>query len=146
MDPVTDDLNWGMFSGDLADGIVVSILDSFVLELPVLDFATVQSALEELDKSSPQPKDRLRVQQSSPQPKDELQVQSSVQKDEYFQDIVSSTQPRVQKSQGKKSESRETIEIDIIDIGKLIRQIRINGYSSGLHRRILKGPLLERIN
>ena len=50
MDPVTDDLDWDMFSADLAVGIVVSILDSFVLELPVLDFSMVQSVFQELDK------------------------------------------------------------------------------------------------
>ena len=50
-DPVTDDVDWDMFSADLADGIVVSILDSFVLELPVLDFSMVQSVFEALDKN-----------------------------------------------------------------------------------------------
>ena len=74
VDPVTDDLNWNMFSSDLADGIVVSILDSFVLELPPLDFTLVQSVFTEIDKMSPQP---------------EAQVQPSTAKKEYFQDIVS---------------------------------------------------------
>ena len=55
MDPVTDDLNWNTFSVDLADGIVVSILDSFALELPVLDFTMVQSVFEELDRNLPPP-------------------------------------------------------------------------------------------
>ena len=115
MDPVTDDLNWSMFSGDLADGIVVSILDSFALELPVLDFATVQSTLEGLDNRSPQPKDQSKVQQSSHQAKDELQVQRILEKQEYFQDIVNLNQSEVKKSQGKKIEVRETSENDIVD-------------------------------
>ena len=58
MDPVTDDLDWDMFGADLADGIVVSILDSFVLELPVLDFSMVQSVFEELDKNLPPHEER----------------------------------------------------------------------------------------
>ena len=63
-----------MFSSDLADGIVVSILDSFSLQLPQLDFSLVQSVLEQLDSNSPQP---------------EVQVQQSTAKNDYFQDIVS---------------------------------------------------------
>lgn len=74
MDPVTNDLNWNMFSSDLADGIVVSILDSFSLQLPQLDFSLVQSVLEQIDSNSPQP---------------EVQVQQSTAKKDYFQDIVS---------------------------------------------------------
>lgn len=77
VDPVTDDLNWNMFSSELADGIVVSILDSFTLELPLLDFTLVQSVLQEIDKNSLQP---------------EAQVQPSTVKKEYFQDIVSLSQ------------------------------------------------------
>ena len=74
MDPVTDDLNWNMFSSDLADGIVVSILDSFSLQLPRLDFSLVQSVLQQIDSNSPQP---------------EIQVQQTTVKKEYFQDIAS---------------------------------------------------------
>lgn len=74
MDPVTNDLNWNMFSSDLADGIVVSILDSFSLQLPQLDFSLVQSVLEQLDSNSPQP---------------EVQVQQGTAKNDYFQDILS---------------------------------------------------------
>lgn len=60
-----------MFSTDLADGIAVSILDSFILELPLLDFTLVQSVLQDIDKNLPQP-----------------QVQQSTEKNEYFQDIA----------------------------------------------------------
>lgn len=74
VDPVTDDLNWNMFSSDLADGIVVSILDSFSLQLPQLDFTLVQSVLQPIDCNSPQ----LVVH-----------VQQTAAKKGYFQDIVS---------------------------------------------------------
>ena len=74
VDPVTDDLNWNIFSSDLADGIVVSILDSFACELPVLDITLVQSVLLDIDKNSTQP---------------EAQDQECVSKKEYFNDIVS---------------------------------------------------------
>lgn len=74
VDPVTDDLNWNMFSSDLADGIVVSILDSFSLQLPQLDFTLVQSVLQPIDCNSPQPV---------------VHVQQTAAKKGYFQDIVS---------------------------------------------------------
>lgn len=75
LDPVTEDLNWNIFSSDLADGIVVSILDSFISELPVLDITMVQSVLQEIDKHLSQ---------------DEAQSQnSSVKKLDYFSDIES---------------------------------------------------------
>ena len=74
VDPVTDDLNWNMFSSDLADGIVVSILDSFSLQLPQLDFTLVQSVIQQIDSNSPQP---------------EVHVQQTTAKKGYFQDIVS---------------------------------------------------------
>ena len=73
MDPVTDDLNWSMFSSELADGIVVSILDSFSLQLPQLDLTVVQSVLQQIDSNSPQP---------------EVHVQQTAEKKDYFQDIV----------------------------------------------------------
>jgi len=81
VDPVTDDLNWNMFSSDLADGIVVSILDSFSLQLPQLDFTLVQSVLQQIDSNSPQP---------------EVQLQQTTTKKEYFQDIVSLPQSQWQ--------------------------------------------------
>lgn len=75
LDPVTEDLNWNIFSSDLADGIVVSILDSFISELPVLDITMVQSVLQEIDKHLSQ---------------DEAQSKnSSVKKLDYFSDIES---------------------------------------------------------
>lgn len=86
VDPVTDDLNWNKFSSDLADGIVVSILDSFVLDLPVLHFSTVQSVFDSLEKCAAQTEDQLI---SKP----------SAEKEEYF------TQPRVEQTQDKNSES-----------------------------------------
>ena len=63
-----------MFSSDLADGIVVSILDSFSLQLPRLDLTLVQSVLQQIENNSPQ---------------HEVQVQQSTAKKEYFQDIAS---------------------------------------------------------
>ena len=63
-----------MFSSDLADGIVVSILDSFSLQLPQLDFTLVQSVLQQIDSNSPQP---------------EVHVPQTTAKKGYFQDIVS---------------------------------------------------------
>ena len=95
VDPVTDDLNWNKFSSDLADGIVVSILDSFVLDLPVLHFSTVQSVFDSLEKSAPQTDDQLI---SKP----------SAEKEEYFKDILIFPQPTVEKSQEKNSESEKT--------------------------------------
>ena len=50
-----EDLDWNQFSPHLADGIVVSILDSFGTELPALDQAEVQGVLEEIERESPQP-------------------------------------------------------------------------------------------
>ena len=76
VDPVTDDLNWNMFSSDLADGIVVSILDSFRLQLPQLEFTLVQSVLQQIDSNSPQ----------------SVHVQQTTEKKGYFQDIVSLSQ------------------------------------------------------
>lgn len=70
-----------MFSSDLADGIVVSILDSFSLQLPRLDFTLVQSVLQKIENNSPQP---------------EVQVQQSTAKKEFFQDIVSLPQTQWQ--------------------------------------------------
>ena len=81
LDPVTDDLNWNMFSSDLADGIVVSILDSFSLQLPRLDFTLVQSVLQQIDSNAPQP---------------EVHVQQTTAKKGYFQDIVSLPQTQWQ--------------------------------------------------
>lgn len=95
VDPVTDDLNWNKFSSDLADGIVVSILDSFVLDLPVLHFSTVQSVFDSLEKRAPQTDDQLI---SKP----------STEKEEYFKDITIFTQPRVEQTQEKNSESGKT--------------------------------------
>ena len=126
MDPVTDDLNWNMYSADLADGIVVSILDSFELELPVLDSTMVQSVLEELDKSSPKPKDGvkqstekyskdiLRVDQKtiskspgkhSPRPEDKFQ--RSTAKGKYSKDITILTETKILKSPDKNSPQLE---------------------------------------
>lgn len=95
VDPVTDDLNWNKFSSDLADGIVVSILDSFVLDLPVLHFSTVQSVFDSLEESACQTEDQLI---SKP----------SAEKEEYFKDILILTQPRVEQTQDKNSESGKT--------------------------------------
>lgn len=95
VDPVTDDLNWNKFSSDLADGIVVSILDSFVLDLPVLHFSTVQSVFDSLEKRAYQTEDQLI---SKP----------SAEKEEYFKDIMIFTQPRVEQTQDKNSESGKT--------------------------------------
>lgn len=81
MDPVTDDLNWNMFSSDLADGIAVSILDSFSLQLPQLDFTLVQSVLQQIESNSPQP---------------EVHVQQATVKKEYFQEIASLPQTQWQ--------------------------------------------------
>ena len=63
-----------MFSSDLADGIVVSILDSFSLQLPQLDLTVVQSVLQQIDSNSPQP---------------EVHFQQTTEKKDYFKDIVS---------------------------------------------------------
>lgn len=95
VDPVTDDLNWNKFSSDLADGIVVSILDSFVLDLPVIHFSTVQSVFDSLEKSASQTDDQLI---SKP----------SAEKEEYFKDILIFTQPKVEQTQDKNSESGKT--------------------------------------
>ena len=92
MDPVTDDLDWDMFSADLADGIVVSILDSFVLELPVLDFSMVQSVFEELDKILPPHEER---------------GQQTTGKEEYFKDILFPAQTQTQESSNKISPQRK---------------------------------------
>ena len=83
VDPVIDDLNWNMFSSDLADGIVVSILDSFRLQLPQLDFTLVQSVLQQIDSNSPQP---------------EVHIQQPTEKKGYFQDIVSLPQTHSNKA------------------------------------------------
>ena len=95
VDPVTDDLNWNKFSSDLADGIVVSILDSFVLDLPVLHFSTVQSVFDSLEESACQTEDQLI---SKP----------SAENEQYFKDILILTQPRVEQTQDKNSESGKT--------------------------------------
>ena len=86
MDPVTDDLDWDMFGADFADGIVVSILDSFVLELPVLDFLMVQSVFEELEKILPPHED---------------QVQQTTGKEKYFKDILFAAKTQTQESSDK---------------------------------------------
>ena len=70
-----------MFSSDLADGIVVSILDSFSLQLPRLDFTLVQSVLQQIDGILPQP---------------EVHDQQTTEKKGYFQDIVSLPQTQWQ--------------------------------------------------
>ena len=93
MDPVTDDLGWEMFGGDLADGIVVSILDSFVLELPVLDFSMVQSVFEELDKILPPHEDQVQ--------------QTTGLKEKYFKDILFAAQTQTQESSDKISPQRK---------------------------------------
>ena len=92
MDPVTDDLDWEMFGADLADGIVVSILDSFVLELLVLDFSMVQSVFEELDKHLPPHEER---------------GQQITGKEEYFKDILFAAQTQTQESSDKISPQRK---------------------------------------
>ena len=86
MDPVTDDVDWDMFSVDLADGIIVSILDSFVLELPVLDFSMVQSVFGELDKILPPHED---------------QVHQTTGKEEYFKYILFTAQTQTQEFSDK---------------------------------------------
>lgn len=83
VDPVTDDLNWNMFSSDLADGIVVSILDSFSSQLPQLDFTLVQSVLQQIDWNSPQP---------------EVHIQQTTARKGYFHDIASLPQTHSNKA------------------------------------------------
>ena len=41
----TDELHWKSFSGEIANEIAVSILDSFGLDLPVLDSSLDESRL-----------------------------------------------------------------------------------------------------
>lgn len=103
MDPVTDDLDWEMFSADLADGILVSILDSFVLELPVLDFSMVQSVFEELDKNLPPHEDRR---------------QQTTGKEDYFKDIFFAAQTQTQESSDKISLQRKDQVQQSADKGK----------------------------
>lgn len=91
LDPVTDDLNWSIFSSDLADGIAVSILDSFISELPVLDITMVQSVLQDIEKHLPQ---------------DEAQKQNcSIKKLDYFSETESL--PGIQQSSSNEISSKE---------------------------------------
>ena len=92
MDPVTDDVDWDMFSADVADRIVVSILDSFVLELPVLDFSMVQLVFGELDKILPPHED---------------QVHQTTGKEEYFKYILFAAQTQTQEFSDKISPHRK---------------------------------------
>ena len=124
MDPVTDDLDWDLFSADLADGIVVSILDSFVLELPILDFSMVQSVFEELDKTLPPPED---------------QVQQIIGKEEYFQDILISAQTQTEESADKNSAQREDLVKQSVEEGKYNRN------TVTLLQREMKTPLGKKL-
>ena len=125
MDPVTDDVDWDMFSADLADGIVVSILDSFVLELPVLDFSMVQSVFEEQDKKLPPHEDR---------------VQQTTGKEEYFFDILVSAQTQTQESLDKISPQRKGQVEQSAEKGKFHQK------TVSLHQRKVKISLGKRLS
>ena len=124
MDPVTDDLDWDMFSADLADGIVVSILDSFVLELPVLDFSMVQSVFEELDKNLPPQEDR---------------GQQTTGKEKYFQDILVLAQTENQEFSDKISPQRKD------QVGQRTEKGKCNENTVSLLQRKIKKTLGKRL-
>ena len=113
-----------MFSADLADGIAVSILDSFVLELPVLDFSMVQSVFEELDKNLPPREDR---------------EQQTTGKERYLQDILVSAQTENQESSDKISPQRKD------HIGQSSEKGKCNENSVSLLQRKIKTTLGKRL-
>ena len=113
-----------MFSADLADGIAVSILDSFILELPVLDFSMVQSVFGELDKNLPPHEDR---------------VQQTTGKERYFQDIRVSAQLENQESSDKISPQRKD------QVGQSSEKGKCNENTVSLLQRKIKTTLGKRL-